>query len=82
MVYLLVFGGVLENFRFADSSPQDVPFATIGWDDSDSSCFHSVDNGVVNVRGIMNLEAKSHILIKHLVIVNDFQNLFFIITNL
>ena len=30
----------------------------------------------------MNLKPKRHVLIKHLIIMNNFQNLFFVVTNL
>ena len=81
MINLLIFRSVFEHLWLADTRPYDVPFPTIWWAYSNASSLHSVNNRIINMSRIMNFETKSHILIKHFVIVNYFQNLLLVLTN-
>ena len=68
MIYFLIFRCVFEHFWFTDACPNNVPFTTVRWAYSYTSCFHRIDYRIVNMRRIMNLKTKSHIFIIFLVI--------------
>ena len=72
MVYLLKFRSILQLFRFTHCCPKHIPFRTIWWHNSYSSCFHGVDNGVINMCTIMHFESQCHILVHHFKLMNKF----------
>lgn len=57
MVDLLVLCCFLELVRLAHARPQHIPLAAVGRHDTHSSSLHCVDHGVVDVGGVVHLEA-------------------------
>ena len=71
MIYLLVFWGNLELFWLAKPCPENVPLCATWWYNANTSCFHCVHHWVVDVRRIVDLEAQSHVLVHHPVLMDD-----------
>lgn len=65
VVYLLVLRCILQLLRLTHSGPENVPFCTVGRNNSYSRRFHSIDYRVINMRRIMHFEAEGHVFVHH-----------------
>lgn len=70
VVDLLVLRGDLQLLWLAHTRPNDVVLRARWRDDPDTGGFHGVDDGVVDVRVVVDLKAKRHILIHHAILVD------------
>ena len=68
VVDFLILTGVFKLFRLTHAAPQDIPLAWARRTDPNTGSLHSVDNRVINMRTIMDLEAKRHALLHHTVV--------------
>mmetsp|Transcript_26311 Transcript_26311/g.40151 ORF Transcript_26311/g.40151 Transcript_26311/m.40151 type:complete len:238 (-) Transcript_26311:2287-3000(-) len=70
MVDLLILARILQLVRLAHASPDDVPLAGTGRHDSNAGRLHSVNDRVVDVGGVVHLEAQGHVLLHHFELVD------------
>ena len=73
MVDFLILTRVFKLFRLAHAAPQDIPLARARGTDPNTSSLHSIDYRVINMRTIMDLEAKRHALLHHTVVMHHTQ---------
>ena len=71
VINLLVFRGFFHEFRFRLASPLNVPFRAVGPNNSTTSGFQGVDNGVVNVSRFGYLESKSHVVLLEVLLLSN-----------